>query len=146
MADKELRSCFSERLTGDRIVCHGPQSGQICLRITPGRLFITVKGEPTGETLTSCFREALERDPEKINVPSLIDLTRFQGTVDWKAIMAVRDMANWGIESRPLKTAYLMRQDTMLEKIVKVLTALFENSQHRSFDNYDEALAWLDVA
>ncbi len=139
MPEDDFYQTFARATGTDRVISHGPRSGQISLKITPQHLLILVEGEPDGKELTACFRDAMA-GKAKIEMPTLVDLTRFRGQVDWGAIRAVRDMAPWGKSL----VAYVINPDSMFDMVLKILGVIFGNAQHRRFGNHAEALAWLD--
>lgn len=142
MSSEEFYAHFSDRADGGLLVSHGPKSGQISLKAMPDRLFVLVEGEPDGKVLTDCFREALASDRFNIDVPSVVDLTRYHGQVDWAALRAIRDMAPW----KPHMTAIVVRPHTMFDLIIKIVGTIFVNAQLRIFNSHDEAVSWLDSA
>ena len=74
---------------------------------------------------------------------ALADVTRFTGSVDWEAIHAVADMADWG-DTEGSRVAYLVRND-QFAPLIKVLQVLFAKTRHQSFTDLAEAIAWLEA-
>ena len=106
-------------------------------------LWVLVVKEATGEDFLACFRQALDAGVVELSIPTLVDLTRFTGAVDWAAIRAVRDMAAWGRGAkRKSRVAYVVRDDQSAA-LVKIVAALFPRSRHRPFYNLEHALFWL---
>lgn len=139
MTIEDFYTQFSDTNPGELLISRGPDAGKISLKIGPECLMVLVDGEPDGDTLTACFEDALASGHSNIAMPTLVDLTRFYGQPDWKALRAVRDMAPWGKAC----VAYVMRADAMPATAIKIAGALFANSQHRIFTNHADALAWL---
>jgi hypothetical protein len=120
--------------------------GAVFLRRKDKILWILVEREARAEEILSCLKEALQCDWMKLSMPTLVDLTRFTGAVDWSAIRTVSQMARWGTDSNEVaRVAYLVR-DGQFNAIVKIVAALFPLSAHRPFSNPEHALAWLAVS
>ena len=75
----------------------------------------------------------------------MVDLTGFIGAVDWRSVFAVRTLAAWGKNGTGIsRTAYVVRNETF-GAVIKVVRAVLFNSSHRSFDNFEDAMAWLEL-
>jgi hypothetical protein len=122
------------------------EGGGVFLRRKDNMLWILVEKEASASALVSCFKEALEAGWMKLSMPTLVDLTRFTGAVDWGAIRAISKMARWGTDkSEVSRVAYLVR-DGQFNALVKIVSALFPLSSHRPFSNPEHALTWLSVS
>ena len=126
------------------VITHGPDAGRVTLIAGGPFLRIRVEGEARGEIFVRCVREAVAQGIVHKNTCSLIDLTLFTGTVDWKALNIIRDMTPWG-EGRETRVAYLVRNNRF-GLVVKVVEVLFGGLRHRIFNNADEAIAWVMAA
>jgi len=115
--------------------------GSVALRLTGGILRVTIEQEPPGDYLVDSFRQAVARGVAKPGTPTLVDVTRFNGVVDWAALVTVRGLAPWG-ETKGSPVAYV-GLDSMLGMLVKIAATLFPASRHRLFANEIEALDWL---
>jgi hypothetical protein len=119
--------------------------GAVFLRRKDKILWILVEREASAEEIVSCLSQALQCDWMKLSMPTLVDLTRFTGAVDWSAIRTVSKMARWGTDSNEVaRVAYLVR-DGQFNAIVKIVAALFPLSSHRPFSNPEHAMTWLAV-
>jgi hypothetical protein len=124
------------------IASQSPEGG-VFLRRREGVLWVIVEGEATGDNLVSAFRQALEQGVVDLWTPSLVDLTRFTGAVDWAAVRTVREMAAWGRGNKPKsRVAYVLR-DQRVVALVKIVAVLFPRSNHRAFYDFAEAARWI---
>jgi hypothetical protein len=125
------------------IVISGAAAGHVTLRVEQGLLWVTLTEEPTGTDLLACFKRAEADGWLQLQKRTLVDLTRFTGTVDWSALHAIKQMtaarAGQGIQDR---VAYLAR-NYLLRMVVNVVCFLFPRTQHRLFLDQAEAIAWL---
>ena len=127
--------------SGGIIISHGTEDGRVTLTIGGPYLHIQAEGEARGESLVRCVREALDAGLIHKNTRSLIDLTLFTGSIDWKALGDIRDMVPWG-EGRETRVAYLVR-NSRFAAIVRVVEVLFGRMRHHTFASREKALAWL---
>jgi hypothetical protein len=125
------------------VVARGYPGARFMMKLTPNRLYIMADGEPPGKILIDTFAEAVATGA-LMSRSTLIDLTRFTGSVDWEAVRIVRDMTPRGIESAS-KVAYVVRNRLFI-KLIKIATAIFPKMHHKAFDSRAEAVAWLDAA
>jgi hypothetical protein len=102
-----------------------------------------VDGEPRGEGLVECIREGMNKGVVHVSMRTLVDMTRFTGAVDWSTLHTIRDMGPWGTDGES-RVAYLVRNN-VFEAIIKIIQILFARTRHRSFDNFPEAIAWLEA-
>jgi len=120
--------------------------GGVYLRRKDNVLWILIEKEASPEALISCFKQGLQSGWMKLSMPTLVDLTRFTGAVDWGAVRAIAKMARWGSDkSEVSRVAYLVR-DGQFNALVKIVSALFPLSSHRPFSNLEHALTWLSVS
>ena len=126
---------------GSIVITHGTDAGRVTFTAGGPYLHICIEGEAQGDSFVHCVREALDAGLIDKNTRSLVDLTLFTGSVDWKAVGAVRDMVPWG-EGRETRVAYLVR-NSRFAAIVKVAEVLFGGLRHRTFASREKALAWL---
>lgn len=128
----------------DFIASSSPQGG-IFLRRKDNLLWILVEKEAASEELVAGFKQALQVGLVKRSMPTLVDLTRFTGAVNWGAIRAVSKMARWGTDPNEVaRVAYLVR-DGQFNALVKIVSALFPLVSHRPFSNREHALTWLSA-
>jgi hypothetical protein len=120
--------------------------GGVFLRRKDNMLWILVEKEASANELISCFQQGLQAGWMKLSMPTLVDLMRFTGAVDWGAVRAISKMARWGSDKREVsRVAYLVR-DGQFNALVKIVSALFPLSSHRPFSNPEHALTWLSVS
>ena len=137
-------STFENAAGNSVFIVRGPESGYISLKIRDDRLYVVVRGEPKGEYLVECFRDGVDSGALRPCMRTLVDLTGFIGTVDWKALLAVRSLAPWGKKDSGVSLiAYVVRND-MFGALIKIIRTLFLGSTHRMFDNFAAAIAWLE--
>lgn len=136
---------FTARGDGDCVIAHGNRLGRIVLRIAAsGRQHVLVEGEPEGRFLADCFRDGLACNCLNKSAPTLVDLRNFIGAIDWGAIENVSSMATWGSHGDERShVAYVLRNDEF-EMLIKIARELFPHTEHRTFRNLGEAIAWLD--
>jgi hypothetical protein len=119
-------------------------SGSIKLKIGGRKLLIAVSGEPSGHLLLEQFQEGLARKLLYPGMRTLVDMTRFIGVVDWQALKKLRELAPWGKDAgHPSRTAYLLKEESA-SILVKAVSALFPDSEHRVFTEQAAAIAWLE--
>lgn len=127
----------------DNYVASQCPEGGVFLRPREGVLWVIVEGEATGDNLAAAFRRALDHGVVDLWMPSLVDLTRFTGAVDWAAVRSVREMAAWGKGNKPKsRVAYVLR-DQRFVALVKIIAVLFPRSHHRAFYDFAEAARWI---
>ena len=143
MTGSEFYSDFGRSSENSAFTVRGPESARIALKIDSKRLYVVVAGEPRGNDLTQCFREGLDKGLIRPSMRTLVDLTRFTGTVDWSAVFALRTLAPWGKDEGESRVAYVVRTNTFLP-LLKIARVLFFRSHHRAFDNHADAIKWLE--
>lgn len=117
--------------------------GGVFIRRKHDILWVLVEGEASGEELVDCFRRGLASGTIEAWMPSLVDMSRFTGAVDWAAVRKLRDMVSWGRGRRARsRVAYVLR-DEQFGVLVKIVAVLFPRSAHRAFYDLSEAVAWL---
>ena len=132
--------------TGPEIFHIGAESrtsNGIRLKISGNRLLITITGEPASDILLEHFQQGLSHNMLPPNMVTLVDMRQFIGIVNWTILSKVRDMAPWGEDSaHPSRTAFLVRESNA-EMLVKAVSAIFPRSEHRTFREKADAIAWL---
>jgi hypothetical protein len=115
----------------------------VSIEVVENILRVDIAGEPEGDVLTGCFREALAAGLLQLNMPTLVDLTGFIGGVDWAGIRAIAAMAPWGSQGkRPVRVAYITRSE-WFAALLKLVSAIFPKSTHRQFNDVEAGLLWL---
>ena len=142
-ADADFYSDFNKATENSVVITRGNDFGRISLKADSDRLFVLIGGELHGAHFLECFREGLETGVLHPNMRTLVDLTGFTGAVDWGAVFTLRTLTSWGNKGvDQSRVAYVVRND-MFGALIKIVRVLFFNTQHRTFDNYVDAIAWL---
>lgn len=124
-------------------ISEGSGRGRVSAQLLDGILWVAVEGEPAGDCLVAVFRKGLAAGWIKPSMPALVDLTGFVGSVDWAAIHTINGLAPWGTDpSGAARVAYLVR-NSMFGMLIRIMSALFSEAQHRTFRNEADALDWL---
>jgi len=123
------------------VIAHGVPGARFLFKIVPKRLYILADGEPRGEHLLDCFREAMATGL-LARVAVLVDLRRFTGSVDWDAVRKLREMAP-PFDNNEAYVAYVVRDD-LFGKLIKIAAAMFPNLGHKVFYDPAEAAIWLN--
>ena len=139
----EAYAAFTEASGEGIIVARGYPGARFMMKLTPNRLYILADGEPPGKILIDTFAEVMATGVSNSR-STLIDLTRFTGSVDWEAVRTLRDMTPRGKESAS-NVAYVVR-NKLFVKLIKIATAIFPKIRHEAFSSRAEAVAWLDAA
>jgi hypothetical protein len=142
----EPTDAASESTPGSgRVVAHGGAHGMVSIQVVQSILRVDISGEPEGDVLTGCFREALTGGLLQMNMPTLVNLTDFIGGVDWAGIRTIAEMAPWGSQGkRPTRVAYITRND-WFAALLKLVSAIFPQSTHRQFNDVESGLRWLQT-
>ena len=117
-------------------------SNRVTLRISGNLICVEIVGEALDYSLVECFREALSCGVVGLNMQSLVDLSHFNGTIDWGVLHAVFDLAPWGTDPGPARVAYVTRS-TWFKALLKLVSVLFPRNQHRQFPDAESAMRWL---
>jgi hypothetical protein len=117
---------------------------RVTLSVSGDLLRIDVTGEALDEGVVDCLREALAAGAIRPNMLCLVDLSNFNGGIDWSAIHTIMDLAPWGTEAgRASKVAYVTKS-AWFSAMLKLTTVLFPKTQHRQFSGLHHALQWLN--
>jgi hypothetical protein len=119
----------------------GTPGASIWLAVEPRRLHVVFDGEPDGACLTGVFAEARDAGLLTNDMWALVDITRFTGAIDWKAISALGEIMPKGGDTIN-RNAYIVR-DGITAAMTKISAALFTRTQHQPFSNEAEAREWL---
>ena len=121
----------------------GNSAGRISAELVDGILVIRAEDDPPGESLLALFGRGVKKGWITPDMPALVDLTRFTGSVDWAAVRAVREMAPWG-DGAPgrSRVAYLI-PDSEFNLLIRIAAALFTRTRHRAFLECAAAMEWL---
>jgi hypothetical protein len=118
-------------------------SNRVTLTVEGDFLRVEVAGEALDESIVDCFREAIAAGAVRPNMVTLVDLSNFNGSVDWSAIHAVANLAPWGTGAgRASKVAYVTKS-AWFAALLKLVSVVFPKSQHRQFSSINHAIQWL---
>lgn len=136
-----------QNTVGSGPVIHlGERDDYVDLRVAAGTLLIELAGAPAGERIYDGIRQAYTEGWITTSMPTLVDVSAFNGPIDWAAIRKITELADWGEgDGEPSRVAYFTR-DPMFMLVAKAASALFPKSRHRVFGNRHAALAWLRAA
>jgi hypothetical protein len=131
---------------GEPVIHLGEREDYVDLRVTGGTLLIELAGAPAGDKIYDGIRQGYIEGWIRNSMPTLVDVSAFNGPIDWAAIRKITQLADWGEEGgEPSRVAYFTR-DPMFMLVAKAASALFPRSRHRVFGNRHAALTWLRAA
>jgi len=117
----------------------------IDIRSDGGLLMIEIAGAPDTAKILTGMREGYEAGWILADMPTLVDVAEFHGKIDWPAIRAVSEIAEWGrAVGAPTRVAYIS-PDRFFVFVIKAVSILFPRAIHRLFADRESALAWLQV-
>jgi hypothetical protein len=133
------------------MITRGNIRGRVTLQIQNGVFWVKIEQDPRGEDLVACFAEARETNLLPGPMPTIVDMLAFNGSIDWNAIAAVREMTPWEKQAQPKPGAHRLivarcgyiSTDPLLAPVIKILCDLFGRSRHRQFRNPEQALLWV---
>lgn len=118
--------------------------GSVALWVRDAVLWIQLQGGPPGEALLRCIRQGLLDGQVRHSMPTVVDLSRFDGVIDWPSLRAILALAPWG-KGAPAgagRVGYVVR-DGWFDMVIKVVRIMFPMSRHRTFIDVGGALAWV---
>jgi hypothetical protein len=134
----QLATVTPELRLGDRV-------DFIDIRVEHGLLLIEIAGAPDTAKILSGMREGYEAGWILTNMPTLVDVSCFHGKIDWPAIKALSQMADWGGTAQaPSRVAYVS-PDRFFAFVIKAVSILFPRADHRLYGDRGAALAWLQA-
>jgi hypothetical protein len=116
--------------------------GRLALRNENGVLRIEAKGDPSGDDVAALFNEALASGLITPPMPTVIELTDYSGNIDWDAIRAIAAQDGWRAGTEQPRVAYVTT-DANFASVIKLVAALFPNTEQKSFASLGAALAWV---
>ena len=117
---------------------------RVTLVIDGDFLRVDVAGDGLDDSIVGCFREAIAAGAVRPNMVTLVDLSNFNGGVEWSAIHAIADLIPWGSEiGRASRVAYVTKS-AWFTALLKLVSVLFPKSQHRQFSGVHNAMQWLN--
>ncbi len=120
--------------------------GRVALRNEVGVLRIEMRGDPSGEDIAACFNEAVAAGMVMLSMPAVIELSDYSGSIDWDAIRTIAAQDNWGTKTGDVPRVAYVTADATFDTVIKLIAALFPDSEHKSFTGVDAALAWAQRA
>lgn len=133
------------------MISRGNARGSIALEVKAGVLWVTVVLDPRGDDMVAAFREARRSNLLAGPMPTIVDMLEFNGSIDWTAIGAIREMSTWQRHRQPgedgaqivlSRCAYVSR-DPLLAPVIKILCDLFGRTRHRQFRDPEQAMLWV---
>jgi hypothetical protein len=131
------------------VISRGNARGSVTLQVKNGVFWVKIVEDPKGEDLIACFREARQSNLLSGPMPTIVDMLGFNGSIDWTAIGAIREMVSWEHEHRPdgdnsvLSRCAYISADPLLAPVIKIICDLFGRTRHRQFRNPEQAALWV---
>ena len=126
-----------------RVFTRSNGGNHVTLTVDGDFLRVDVSGDGLDESIVDCFREAIAAGAVRPNMVTLVDLSNFNGGVEWPAIHAIADLVPWGSEiGRASRVAYVTKS-AWFAALLKLVSVLFPKSQHRQFSGVHNAIQWL---
>ena len=118
--------------------------GEIDIRREAGLLHIRVSGDLHCRVVYEAVRDGYATGLIGLNIPTLVDLSDYTGSIEWAEIIRIAALAPWGASQGEAagRVAYISPA-SLFGNIVKVVAGLFRRSRHRHFTSREPALAWL---
>jgi hypothetical protein len=123
----------------------GDPSNCVVLSLDDDLLYVVVRGDPPNGALLACFREAFETGTLTVRRPTLVDLSAFNGRIDWTSVRQVGAIAPWGRSGGGSRVAYVT-ESLWFSALLKLVKELYPESHHRQFGDVQSAAAWLATA
>ena len=114
------------------------------IRVRDGLLIIEIAGAPDTVKVLDGIRAGYEGGWISTERPNLVDVSGFQGKIDWTAIKRVSELATWGGKAQPARVAYIS-PDYFFAFVIKAVSILFPRALHRMFSDRRAALLWLQA-
>lgn len=115
------------------------------IRVRDGLLIIEIAGAPDTVKVLEGMRTGYEGGWIRTDMPTLVDVSGFQGKIDWTAIKRVSELAAWGDKAQqPSRVAYIS-PDYFFAFVIKAVSILFPRALHRMFSDRRAALLWLQA-
>jgi hypothetical protein len=133
------------------MISRGNARGSVILQVKSGVFWVKLIEDPSGKDLIGAFREARRRKLLAGPTPTMVDMLEFNGTIDWRAISAIRAMTPWerghpagqrGIGPILFRCAYVSG-DPLLAPVIKIICDLFGHTRHRQFRDQAQAVLWV---
>ena len=126
-----------------RVFTRSNGGNRVTLSIDGDFLRVDVAGDGLDDSIVDCFRDAIAAGAVRPNMVTLVDLSNFNGGVEWSAVHTIADLIPWGSElGRASRVAYVTKS-AWFAALLKVVSVLFPKSQHRQFSGVHNAIQWL---
>ncbi len=136
-------SDFTHREDGVLRLVRGDGAHTVSIAVRGERMLIVLTGEACASVVLDCLAGGLEEGWLRLSMRTLVDMSDFVGVVDWPALHKLRTLAKWTADGPGRsRVAYVVRSDAF-HPIIRVITALFDHTQHRIFTDRQAAVAWL---
>jgi hypothetical protein len=142
MCDSMTRD-FDQAPSSSALFRHGDQQNCVVLSVEGDLLRVTFRGDPHGGALVDCFRDAIDAAALTRRLPTLVDLTAFNGRVDWNAVREVGTITPWNKDGKPGSRVAYVTDSFWFKALLKLVKELYPETQHRQFDDTSSAAAWL---
>lgn len=122
----------------------GDRGDFVDIRAENGMLLVEVVGAPDTAKIYEGIKQGYARGWIGTEMPTLVDVSGFHGKIDWSAMKALSQMADWGGGAMQSRVAYIS-PDRFFALVIKAVSILFPRSTHRLFLDRRSALAWLQA-
>jgi hypothetical protein len=121
----------------------GDRADFIDIRLENGLLVIEIAGAPDTAKILTGMRAGYEAGWILADMPTLVDVSAFHGKIDWPAIKALSEIAEWGSAAGAATRVAYISPDRFFAFVIKAVSILFPRAIHRLFPDREAALAWL---
>jgi hypothetical protein len=121
----------------------GDAQNCVILSVEADLLRVTVRGDPPTGALVDCFRDAIQSAALTARLPTLVDLTSFNGRIDWNAVREVGTITPWSKDEKPGSRVAYVTDSFWFRALLKLVKEFYPQTQHRQFDDARSATAWL---
>ena len=126
-----------------RVFTRSNGGNRVTLSIDGDFLRVDVSGDGLDDSIVDCFREAIAAGAVRPNMVTLVDLSDFNGGVEWGAVHAIAELVPWGSEIGRASLVAYVTKSAWFAALLKLVSVLFPKSQHRQFSGVNHAIQWL---
>lgn len=123
----------------------GNRQNYITVYIQDDVLIFDVFGAPDGDDIIKSVEDGLISGLVKPDSSSLVDVTEYTGTIDWKAVKRVSQMREWSTEPAQPKPVAFVHQSKLFTFVVKVIGIFYPTNVFAVFQTRAEALEWIAI-
>jgi hypothetical protein len=116
------------------------------IRAENGILIIEIVGAPDTARIYQGMQHGHAGGWIGTAMPTLVDVSKFHGKIDWHAIKAVSQMADWGVGAQMQSRVAYISPDRFFALVIKAVSIMFPRSTHRLFSSRAAAMAWLQAS